>query len=89
MDNITDLWVEVYKIPDNSAAENSMYSMWGEYYGNGKLFKYKCTNLGCQVILEVNFPRYDKVLDIMHTEESPLEKRWRCPLCVNAIRVRL
>lgn len=81
----------LYKIPDNSAIEKSMYSMWCEYLGsnNGKLFRYKCTNLGCQAILEANFPRYDKVLDILHTEESPIEKKWRCPLCVFPIEVRL
>ena len=88
MDSVT-VSIEVYKIPDNSAAEKSMYSMWCEYQGNGELFRYKCTNLGCQVVLEVNFPRYDKVLDITHTEEAPLEKKWRCPLCVHPIEVRL
>ena len=79
----------VYRIPDNSAVEKSMYSMWCEYQGNGELFRYKCTNLGCQVVLEAYFPRYDKVLDITHTSEAPLEKRWRCPLCVHYIKVRL
>ena len=89
MDRLENLWLRVYKIPDNSASDKAMYSMWGEYMGNGKLFKYKCTHLGCRVVLEVNFPRYDKILDKVHSEDAPLEASWRCPLCTSSIKVRL
>ena len=82
MDNSKGVWIEVYRIPDNSAADKGMYSMWGVYAGNGKLLPYKCKNLACQVTLEVNFPRYEKVLDKMH---EGVKEGWKCPLCLAKI----
>lgn len=76
MDN---LWLGVYRIPDDSSVgKSTLYSMWGIYTGKGKPLKYKCTNLACQVVLEANFPRYDRILNKTYGNKQP---GWRCPCC--------
>jgi len=82
LDNSVDLWLKVYKIPDDSSTDIGMYSMWGIYTGKGKLLYYKCKNLACETTLEVNFPRYDKVLG---REHEGVSEGWKCPLCLAKI----
>ena len=76
-------------IPDDSSPDGCAPSMWGSYKGEGEQHIFFCKD--CFKYIEVDFPRWDKILSKMRYATEVLENVFKCPSCIksNFVEVEL
>ena len=68
-----------YDIPDSTSPDGARPSMWGISKGGGEKYNIICKN--CGSTMNVEFPRYDKILNRYNDIEHVLGGKVRCPSC--------